>query len=51
VKNYPHRCIDGRMYREVSLQASDTKEAARHVSAERPISARRAREIREEVER
>lgn len=47
---YPHRVIEGKVYREVSLEASDTREAAQHISAERPMSCAERRAYRERLE-
>lgn len=45
-----HRVIEGRIYRELQLEAADTAEARRHVSAERPTPHSVARRHRVELE-
>jgi hypothetical protein len=40
---YPHRIIDGRIYREVELPAADTRKSSQHISAERPTPRSEAR--------
>jgi hypothetical protein len=44
-----HHVIDGRIYRVIELPAEDTREAAKHVSAQRPIGFTQAAEIRKAV--
>lgn len=39
--------IDGRVYREVVLPATDSRAAREHVTAERPVGFTTAKEIRE----
>lgn len=46
-----HFVIDGRIFRVVTVEAADTKEASRHVSAQRPVSQAEAAEIRKRVSR
>lgn len=41
----------GRRYREVTLHAADTRAAARHISAERPVSYATQQAVRREATR
>jgi hypothetical protein len=40
-------CIDGRVYREVVLEAADSRASREHVAATRPLGFTTAKEIRE----
>jgi hypothetical protein len=51
MEQYQHRVINGRVYRVVQIEAADTLEAARHVSAKKPQSAYAQRVARREVKR
>ena len=46
-----HVVIDGRVYRVVNIEAGETRDAARHISAQRPIGATQAAELRKAVSR
>ena len=41
-----HRVIDGRIYRVLSIEAADTREASQHISAEQPEPLTREARIR-----
>lgn len=43
---YAHIVIKGTIYRIVQLEAGDTREASKHVSAQRPIGFTTAAEFR-----
>jgi hypothetical protein len=46
-----HRVYEGRIYRDVTLEAADVHDARRHISAERPEPlTREARICREQLE-
>jgi len=44
-----HRVINGRIYRDVTLEAADTRESSRHISAQRPLSFAEQRAFRRMV--
>lgn len=51
MEQFQHVVIGGRIYRKVEIEAADTRESSKHVSAQRPISAYAQRVGRREAKR